>query len=81
MATGQSEEEKRCRGLRHMKNDKGLKGGKCNRTACLNRPAECFSTYENAYYCVPCARKINEYLPAGVAPIQMPAKSELTSRQ
>jgi len=55
-------------------NDKGLKGGKCNRTACPNRPAECFSHVENAYYCVPCTRKINEYLPAGVKPIEMPER-------
>ncbi len=54
--------------------DKGEKGGKCNRTACLNRPAECFSHVEQAYYCVPCARAINQYLPANVPPIELVSK-------
>lgn len=51
--------------------DKGLQNGKCNRAACPNRPATCYSTVERAFYCVPCARKINEWLPPGVVPIAL----------
>lgn len=55
--------------------DKGKKGGKCNRTACPNRPAECWSSVEQAFYCVPCAHRINVYCPPGVPRIEIPPSS------
>lgn len=42
---------------------KGEEGGICARTACDRQPATCFNNSTRWYYCVPCARKINEYNP------------------
>lgn len=43
------------------KPDKGLEGGSCNRTACqLEYSAFCYNTVMQAYYCIRCARAINE---------------------
>lgn len=52
--------------------DKGKLNGKCNRGACWNRPAICYSTVERAYYCVTCAKQINVWIPPGVARINIP---------
>jgi hypothetical protein len=52
--------------------DQGKPHGKCNRRACNNRPAVCYSDVENAYYCVRCAAEINLWLPANVKPIDIP---------
>ena len=46
---------------------KGYLGGLCNRTSCNNDHAHMWSSVECAYYCIPCARRINEVLPSGVA--------------
>lgn len=46
---------------------KGQAGHECNRGACENEPAYWYSSVERAYYCQPCAFKINEFLPPGVA--------------
>ena len=40
---------------------KGDKNGRCNRTACNNRPAPYFNIITKKYYCVACARLINEF--------------------
>lgn len=41
--------------------DKGMEGGSCNRTACqLEHSAFCYNTVMRAYYCIRCARAINE---------------------
>lgn len=58
--------------------DKGKQGGKCNRTACWNRPAICWSSVERAFYCVTCAKEINKYLPRGVSPITIPPEVTTT---
>lgn len=58
--------------------DKGKLNGKCNRGACWNRPAICYSTVERAYYCVTCARQINVWIPKGVAQINIPQEPKPT---
>lgn len=40
--------------------DKGEKDGACNRGACLQRPATAWNKSTQRYYCIPCARRINE---------------------
>jgi len=41
--------------------DKGKEGGSCNRTACQERHAAfCFNRVMNAFYCIRCAREINQ---------------------
>lgn len=41
--------------------DKGMEGGSCNRTACqLEHSAFCYNTVMSSYYCIRCARAINE---------------------
>lgn len=49
--------------------NKGLLNGMCYRGACNNTPANWYSSVERQHYCTACARKINEYLPPGVAKI------------
>lgn len=45
--------------------DKGLEGGSCNRTACqLEHSAFCYNHVMRAYYCIRCAKAINEADPA-----------------
>jgi len=39
---------------------KGAYSGECNRTAGDNRPALYWNRYTHAFYCLPCARKLNE---------------------
>jgi peptide deformylase len=39
---------------------KGDYYGECNRTACDNTPATCFNESTKKFYCIPCARRINE---------------------
>lgn len=39
--------------------EKGHKNGECNRTACENTPATWWNQYTQAFYCEPCARRIN----------------------
>jgi len=41
--------------------DKGEHGGTCNRTACDNRHANEYNLVTRKYYCIACARKINEW--------------------
>ena len=41
---------------------KGTLNGACNRTACDHDRAIWFNPHTNAYYCAPCARKINAHL-------------------
>ena len=41
------------------KEDKGHKGGSCNRTACQQPGAYWFNHSTRAYYCTPCARMLN----------------------
>lgn len=43
----------------HGKPAKGLKGGECNRTACNRSPANSFNKSTRAFYCRPCAERIN----------------------
>jgi hypothetical protein len=43
--------------------DKGLLGGKCNRTACTTRPATWWSPFMKAHYCGVCACRINQFVP------------------
>lgn len=41
--------------------DKGKEGGSCNRTACQEPYAAfCFNRYTNAFYCIRCARELND---------------------
>jgi hypothetical protein len=56
--------------------DKGQLNGTCNRTACSNRPATWWSSVERAHYCQPCALKINEYIPEGVAKLVRASQGE-----
>lgn len=46
--------------------DKGKLLGKCNRTACWNRPASWYSRVMDAFYCFKCAHDINRCSPPGV---------------
>lgn len=39
---------------------KGARNGLCNRSACPNTHAIHFNATMDAYYCTPCARRINE---------------------
>ena len=39
---------------------KGKRNGACNRSACLDVPAICFNKTMDAYYCISCARRLNE---------------------
>ena len=45
---------------RLMSEDKGKKGGTCNRTVC-SAPAQHYNVVMRAYYCEECARTIQEY--------------------
>jgi len=40
--------------------NKGKKGLRCNRTACPNTEAYWYNRVTEAYYCQPCANRINE---------------------
>lgn len=40
--------------------DKGEYMGECNRTVCTNRPAEWYNHSTRYYYCVKCAKTLNE---------------------
>jgi len=42
-----------------IKSDKGLQNGSCNRRACQSPGATWFNIGTRAYYCQPCALKIN----------------------
>jgi hypothetical protein len=42
---------------------KGEHGETCNRSMCNARPATWFNPSMNAYYCEPCARRINAFMP------------------
>jgi hypothetical protein len=43
------------------KEDKGLKNGSCNVTACQEPGAIYFNKSTRAYYCQDCAKEINKY--------------------
>lgn len=52
-----------------LKEDKGLKNGSCNRTACQVPGANHYNQYTHAYYCKSCAMKINRgAIDAGLEP-------------
>lgn len=59
---------------------KGQKGRECNRSACGNEPATWWSGVERAWYCQPCAFKINDYLPPGVPKLVRLQESEDAQR-
>lgn len=41
---------------------KGAYSGECNRGACQQKPANYWNPHTERFYCVHCARKINEWL-------------------
>ncbi len=43
-----------------IKADKGKQGGSCNRTACQAPGAHYYNPHTWAYYCVRCARMLND---------------------
>ncbi len=43
--------------------DKGEENKECNRTACSNKPAIYYNHSTRKYYCVQCARMINDVNP------------------
>lgn len=45
------------------KTDKGKKGGSCNRRACQRPGAAFYNQSTRAWYCPPCAHKINDANP------------------
>lgn len=61
-----------------LKADKGQKNGHCNRTACQAPGAVCYNKTMQAYYCVPCARLLNERNPDIVPPLcEIPPADEV----
>jgi len=49
---------------------KGSYTGECQRTTCVQRPAYYWNPHTERFYCVHCARRINEALPAGLKRIE-----------
>lgn len=47
-----------------MTDPKGSYGNECARHVCMERPAIYFNPHTRRYYCLPCARRINEALAA-----------------
>ena len=47
-----------------MTDPKGSYGNDCARHVCMERPAIYFNPHTRRYYCLPCARRINETLRA-----------------
>lgn len=41
--------------------EKGHRNGECNRTACINGPAEFYNSHTQRWYCYSCACKINNF--------------------